>query len=182
MYIFFGAGTAAWARAAQAPAAESPWWVWILLAVFLIFLFFGLWIRARGKGVVKPEKDLINAVNEPRSQPRSKPVVLAAPNPQADLVSPAKLAVPVQVRPDDLEIVEGIGPRIAAILKESGINTFAQLAAARPDELSAAMKAAGLRIPADPASWPEQARLAAAGEWAALQKMQDRLKGGRMVD
>ena len=175
----FGVGTAAWVRAAQAPAAEFPWWAWILLAVFLIFLFFGLWIRARGKGVVKPEKDLINAVNEPRSQPRSKPVVQAAPNPQAEMVSPARLAVPMQIKPDDLEIVEGIGPRIAAILRESGISSFAQLAAARPEELSAAMKAAGLRIPADPASWPEQARLAAAGEWDALRKMQDRLKGGR---
>ena len=176
------AGMVIWARAAQVPAAEFPWWAWILLVVFLVFLFFGLWIRARGKGVVKPEKDLISATYEPRSQPRPKSAAQATPNPQAEMVSPARLAAPVQVRPDDLEIVEGIGPRIAAILNESGISSFAQLAAARPEELGAMMKAAGLRIPADPASWPQQARLAAAGEWDALQKMQDRLKGGRKTD
>ena len=31
----------------------------------------------------------------------------------------------------------------------------------------------------DPSTWPEQASLAAAGEWDALQALQDELKGGR---
>ena len=168
---------AAWAYFAQAPAFDFPWWAWIFVVVFLVFLLFGVWTRTRGKGVVKPEKDLISAANEPRSQPRSKPAAVAASSTQVERVSPARL-----VGPDDLKIVEGIGPRIAAILKEAGISSFVQLAAAKPEELIAITKAAGLRVPVDPASWPEQARLAAAGEWEELQKMQDDLKGGRKVD
>jgi hypothetical protein len=30
----------------------------------------------------------------------------------------------------------------------------------------------------NPASWPQQAKLAAAGEWEALQEFQEALKGG----
>jgi hypothetical protein len=36
----------------------------------------------------------------------------------------------------------------------------------------------GFRI-ADPASWPEQAALAADGRWAELRALQDRLVAGR---
>jgi hypothetical protein len=31
----------------------------------------------------------------------------------------------------------------------------------------------------DPSTWPEQGSLASAGEWDALQALQDELKGGR---
>ena len=31
----------------------------------------------------------------------------------------------------------------------------------------------------DPASWPQQAGLAAAGQWDELEDLQDRLSGGR---
>jgi hypothetical protein len=31
----------------------------------------------------------------------------------------------------------------------------------------------------DPATWPEQAKLAAEGNWEELKKRQDELKGGR---
>jgi predicted flap endonuclease-1-like 5' DNA nuclease len=175
-----GAGGSVWVRLAQTPAGEFPWWAWIFGAVFLFFLFFGIWLRARGKGVVKPEKDMIGAANEPRSQPRPKPATMTAPDPQAERVSPARLAGAGQG--DDLKIIEGVGPRIAAILNEAGISSFAQLAAAKPAELQRMLKAGGLRTPADPATWPEQARLAASGEWKALQKLQERLKGGRKLE
>jgi predicted flap endonuclease-1-like 5' DNA nuclease len=177
-----GAGSATRVSFAQAQVMEFPWWAWIFLVVFLVFLLFGLLTRAQGKGVVKPEKDMISAANEPRSQPRPKPARVTVPNLPAEMVSPAKLAVPAQSRQDDLEIIEGIGPRIALILKEAGISSFAQLAAVKPVELQGMMKAAGLRVPADPASWPDQARLAAAGEWEALQELQGRLKGGRKTE
>ena len=163
-------GSSAWAPSLQAAGMEFPWWAWIFLIVFLVFLLFGIWVRARGKGVVKPEKDLISAANEPRSQPRPVPA------------SPAGAHSPAQTAGDDLKIIEGIGPRISAIFNEAGISSFAQLAEAKPEKLEEIMKAANLRVPADPATWPEQARLAAAGEWEALQKLQDHLKGGRSVD
>jgi predicted flap endonuclease-1-like 5' DNA nuclease len=176
------AASSAWTGYAQAQTMEFPWWAWIFIVVFLVFLLFGLWTRARGKGVVKPEKDLISAANEPRSQPRPKPASMAAPEPQVEMQSSARLAAAAQARPDDLKIVEGIGSKIAAILKEAGISSFAQLAATKPSELRGILKAAEFRAPADPATWPEQARLAAAGDWEALQKLQERLKGGRKVE
>lgn len=87
-------------------------------------------------------------------------------------------AVPPQ--PDDLTIMEGIGPKIASVLAAAGVTTFAQLAAADVDWLREVMLAAGLRL-ADPTTWPEQSRLAAAGDWEGLKALQGQLKGGRRV-
>jgi small subunit ribosomal protein S2 len=79
---------------------------------------------------------------------------------------------------DDLEIIEGIGPKIAKLLKEAGIMTFAQLADADVTRLKDILLAANLRVN-DPTSWPEQAKLAAAGKVDELKQLQDQLKGGR---
>ncbi|MCB9445833.1 MAG: hypothetical protein H6669_16525 [Ardenticatenaceae bacterium] len=88
-------------------------------------------------------------------------------------------AEPAPVKPDDLKIVEGIGPKIEGILHEAGIKTFAQLAAASVSQLEKIVREdAGIRV-AFPDTWPEQARLAADGAWDALEKLQDELKGGR---
>ena len=81
-------------------------------------------------------------------------------------------------RTDDLKRIEGIGPKIAAVLAEAGVITFAQLAAAEVADLSRILREAGLRL-ANPATWPEQAALAAAGDWAALRALQDRIRAGR---
>ncbi len=81
--------------------------------------------------------------------------------------------------PDDLRKVEGIGPKISGILNDAGIFTFAQLAAKTVAELEKIVREdAGIRI-AFPDTWPEQAALAAAGEWDTLDVLQDELKGGR---
>lgn len=86
---------------------------------------------------------------------------------------------PAPAVPDDLKIVEGIGPKIEGILHNAGIQTFAQLAAANVSQLEQIVREdAGIRI-AFPDTWPEQARLAAAGNWEALEKLQEELKGGR---
>lgn len=81
--------------------------------------------------------------------------------------------------PDDLTAIEGIGPRIQAILNTSGITTFDKLASSSPDEIRRILKAADLRAPADPSSWPRQAELAARGEWEALRSLQEELVAGR---
>lgn len=79
---------------------------------------------------------------------------------------------------DDLRIVEGIGPKINSVLHEAGIRTFAQLSETTPERLEEILRVQGLRL-ANPQTWPEQARLAAAGEWSKLEKYQKKLKGGR---
>ncbi|GAB4168820.1 MAG: hypothetical protein Fur005_30210 [Roseiflexaceae bacterium] len=86
--------------------------------------------------------------------------------------------VVVQASNDDLEIIEGIGPRIAGVLKQAGVTSFAQLAAMEASQISAIVKAGGVRI-AHTESWPRQAALAADGKWDELKALQDTLIAGR---
>lgn len=80
---------------------------------------------------------------------------------------------------DDLTRIEGIGPKISGLLQEAGISTFADLAETGDDRLRDIMSEAGLAALADPATWAEQARLAAEGQWERLEALQNELKGGR---
>ncbi|MEZ5446191.1 MAG: hypothetical protein R3F45_10490 [Gammaproteobacteria bacterium] len=84
---------------------------------------------------------------------------------------------------DDLTVVEGIGPKIAEVLRARGIATFAQLAAATPEGLEGILDAAGPNFKlAQPQTWPEQAAMAARNRWADLKAYQDRLTAGRSTD
>jgi predicted flap endonuclease-1-like 5' DNA nuclease len=80
----------------------------------------------------------------------------------------------------DIEIVEGIGPRIAQVLRARGFGSFDALAQASPGTLREILDDQGpaFRI-ADPSTWPEQARLAAQGSWDELKSLQDSLTAGR---
>lgn len=79
---------------------------------------------------------------------------------------------------DDLTLIEGIGPKVAAVLHAGGITRFEQLAAFPPAELKRLLIAAGNRL-SDPATWPEQAALAASGDWEGLKALQSSLTRGR---
>lgn len=83
----------------------------------------------------------------------------------------------------DLKIIEGIGPKIEQVLKESGVQTLEQLAGRDPEELRGMLIQAGDKYRMhDPATWPKQAELAATGQFEELEKYQDHLKGGREPD
>jgi predicted flap endonuclease-1-like 5' DNA nuclease len=80
---------------------------------------------------------------------------------------------------DDLEVIEGIGPKIAELLYAAGVKTFAQLASTAPARIQTVLDAAGANFKlADPGTWPDQADLAARNRWAALKAMQDGLTAG----
>lgn len=79
---------------------------------------------------------------------------------------------------DDLTKLEGIGPKVAKILAEAGITSFADLAEADTAEVDKVLDANRLQM-LDSAGWIEQAKLAAAGDIESLAKLQDELKGGR---
>jgi predicted flap endonuclease-1-like 5' DNA nuclease len=83
--------------------------------------------------------------------------------------------------PDDLKRIEGIGPKIASVLQAAGIATYARLADTEVERLEEILEADSprLRRLAHPGTWPEQAALAAAGEWEALAALQGTLKRGR---
>jgi len=105
---------------------------------------------------------------------RSEPVAFAD---MQDSTSDASFAA----APDDLKVIEGIGPQIARILNEAGISTYVMLAETKVALLRDILEEAGPRFRlADPQTWPEQARLAARGDWDALKALQDTLMGGRL--
>lgn len=100
-----------------------------------------------------------------RSRPREVPQ-------RVSQVAAAKVA-------DDLTRIEGIGPKISGLLQAAGISTFAELAGASVGRLQEIIAEAGLTALADPRTWPEQASLAAQGQWERLEALQAELKGGR---
>ena len=79
---------------------------------------------------------------------------------------------------DDLVKIEGIGPKVVKVLKESGITTFEELARAKPADVQKILNQAGLQM-MNPEGWIEQAKAAAKGDWKKFEKLQDELKGGR---
>ena len=92
----------------------------------------------------------------------------------------AKKAINVKVVADDLKKIEGVGPKMASILNEAGIKTFAQLATTKVATVKEILAAAGPRYKMhNPATWGKQAKLAAAGKWTALETLQGKLKGGK---
>lgn len=132
--------------------SSSPWWLWLIIIILIIVLLFLIWWWL---GRSKKEEE-------------------------SDSEDEAHVAEDVSILPDNLELVEGIGPKIAALLKTTGIMTFKQLAATDVGHLNKILDEANLRI-ADPESWPEQARLAAEGKMDELLALQNTLKGGRKV-
>lgn len=91
-------------------------------------------------------------------------------------------AAKVVTTTDDLTKIEGIGPKVAEHFNKAGITTFAQLAASDLKTLKDILSAAGPRYKMrNPSTWPQQAKLAAKGNWDKLKALQGELKGGVRV-
>ncbi len=113
---------------------------------------------------------------EPKAEPENTPEPEAEPEPET--VAPEE-----PITPDDLTKIEGVGPKISQLLQAAGFATFAQLAKAEINQLEQILEAAGSRYRlADPTTWPQQAGLAAAGQWEDLEALQENLKGGRTAE
>jgi small subunit ribosomal protein S20 len=98
-----------------------------------------------------------------------------APTPKA--AAPKKA---VASKGDKLTTVEGIGPKIETLLNEEGISTFADLADAKIETLTAVLEKAGPRFKMHkPDTWPQQAALARDGKMDELKALQDELNGGK---
>lgn len=81
---------------------------------------------------------------------------------------------------DDLKLIEGIGPKIADLLINEGIVSFADLAATPAEKVKEILDAAGSKFAMhDPTTWAEQAELARDGKWDELKELQDKLNAGR---
>lgn len=80
----------------------------------------------------------------------------------------------------DLSRIEGIGPKISAILVEAGISSFAELAETSVEHITKILNKEGSRYNYhDPETWPKQAALLAEGRWEEIEALQEELLGGR---
>ncbi|MFN8305170.1 MAG: glycoside hydrolase family 13 [Ferruginibacter sp.] len=81
---------------------------------------------------------------------------------------------------DDLTRIEGIGKKIDTLLRKNEIVSYQQLAKTTVKKLKAILEEAGSKYNMhNPATWPKQAKLAAAGQWDELKAWQDELNGGK---
>ena len=97
----------------------------------------------------------------------------------AVIAAPKGLVSATKNGKDNIEIIEGVGPKIAKVLADNGITTFAALAAANADDMTAMLKASGGRFSlANTASWAEQSALLRDGKMDEFKKLTDELVGG----
>ena len=81
---------------------------------------------------------------------------------------------------NDLTVIEGVGPAIAGLLSASGIDSWQALADADDDFIQGILDDAGPNYKVhNPATWKQQAALAAASNWDELEQLQDSLQGGK---
>ena len=168
--------------------------IWVPLAILLLIILLFWWGLTRNRipeeSAVAPEPESHEEVTadmeeEVDVQPSPAPAVEEEAAEEQALViededrTPAVVEAEKPPEADDLKIIEGIGPKIAGILASAGISTFAQLANTDPEQLDQIVREdAGIKI-ANPASWPEQAALAASGDLDGLEELQNRLVAGR---
>jgi predicted flap endonuclease-1-like 5' DNA nuclease len=89
------------------------YWLGFIVAVVGVSWLIWLWRKQRE---VMPKPLYVSG----RTAAYPKPAVVEPSEPQ---------------EPDDMELLQGIGPAYARRLNEAGITTFAQLAEADPDEI-----------------------------------------------
>jgi predicted flap endonuclease-1-like 5' DNA nuclease len=105
-------------------------------------------------------------------------VAKVAADPAID-VAAAKLAGISVKGADDLEVIEGIGPKICALFHAAGQKTFMQVSKMSAQEMSTILDNAGPRFKlANPETWAQQAKLAAHNQWAELKTLQVSLTAG----
>lgn len=133
-----------------------------------------------------PENAKVEAVatEETKEVKEETPVVDEAPKVKEEKEEPKKEAAETpseekSEKGDDLTKIEGIGPKAAEAIVNSGIVSFADLAKAKSDKIKEILTEASSRMAhLDPTSWPKQAKMAADGKWDELKEWQDKVKAG----
>ena len=93
---------------------------------------------------------------------------------------PAYVAPAVAQAHDDIEIIEGIGPKVKQLLNEHAVFSFAQIASMTPAALKDILEKGGDRfrmLPTD--TWPKQAVMARDGKMTELESYKKHLINGR---
>jgi predicted flap endonuclease-1-like 5' DNA nuclease len=148
------------------------WWVWLLLIIVVVLVLLAIWWWWR------QTQQRQSPQSQWSSAPRTTSAAPAVPPATMPTEPLEALPAPAVAEANDLAVIEGIGPRIHDILNEAGIKTFAQLADTPVERIREILVAAELHVPANPSSWPAQARLAAESKWQELEELKASLKGG----
>ena len=160
--------------------------IWMLGAFLIGWFFWRWWYMNKSKqesyDLVEEEDDLYQSDDHTLkvrkvTAPGVKDIAEDTPIASSFVDGVAKLDDRVK---DDLTKVEGIGPKIAGLLNNQGIWSYQQLSECSIDTLQELLINAGPRYRIhNPGTWPDQAKMAAEGNWEALENWQDQLKGGR---
>ena len=116
------------------------WWVWLIIILLIAVVF---WLIFRPKG---EEKTSTSEQYPTKTEPVVESVSAV---PVVDLPAPVMVEPPIEpmsFEPDDLKIIEGIGPKINSILHAAGVLTFNQLAEMDPNKIMELLTAAGIRL------------------------------------
>ncbi len=120
-------------------------------------------------------------VKEEKPKADETPLAAAAPvveTPKEDKPAPKAKKKGIE---NDFRKIEGIGPKISQLIKDAGIETFAELAETEVSKLQEILEAAGSRYRMhDPGSWPLQAKMCAEEKWDELKVWQDEHDGGKL--
>lgn len=143
--------------------------------------------KAEEKAPEAPKKEPAKEEAPKVEEKKAAPVKEEAPAKEAAAPVVAAAAVAAATtdgaKADDLTKIEGIGPAISKVLVAGGIVSFSDLAAKPADEVKAILTEAGGRFSMhNPATWGQQADLAAKGEWDTLKELQDKLDGGKPLE
>lgn len=161
------------------PVAITEMVILLILAAFIGWLLAKLILRARIKSLRESIEERKMELAECRA---FIPDVSVQAGP---LVGNASRTVypnvaPVASNPDDLRVIEGIGPKIQELLNKEGIYTFTTLSETSPIRISSILRNAGPRFQIhDPTTWPQQAELARFGKWDELEELKKKLISGK---
>lgn len=155
------------------------WWlVFGILLGWLLAWWLGKLFGRKPDGQALPDEQV-----NPRQSLVSDAPTTSIPSSQISRVDMVKAAAAAGIsfsgKKNDLEIIEGIGPKIAELMNENGIHTFDDLSKASLDTLHKVLEGGGDKFRlANPSTWAEQALLAAENKWQELKTLQDNLDGG----
>lgn len=109
------------------------------------------------------------------------PIATVPKSKTATSSSKSESSVYAVLQSDQLQVVEGIGPKMESVLKDNDIKTWGDLSSSSPEGLRKILDSYGSKYKIiDPATWPEQAGMANEGDWEGLIARQKQLSGGNL--
>ena len=142
---------------AVTPESNRDLFSWTIGLVALAVFF---WLWSRREAAAESDRDAAEAAEE-------------AVQEAEDLMKRTIVRRDADAEPQDLTKINGIGAVFETVLNEAGIRNYEALAQATVDELEAIIEGSGRSRPGRLETWPQQAELAANGDWDGLQRFID---------